>query len=267
MLKRTSLLVSIFVFVCAGFTAGQDKKPDATVPFEPWLLHERLTHEILPEYPASARANRIQGDVFVNVVVDENGRIQDAVAMNCPSCSPVLGEAAAAAVRKWEYQPILKDGKPVAVSSFVAFRFQLETKPSVEVLTRAKSSTPGLEPPHRVEDGQPIIGAIIVTDKPAPPIAPRKFQVIPMGLAEAHLVHKVNPEYPQMARIAHIQGEVVLECVISKSGDVSSLRAISGHPILVQSALDAVKQWKYSPFLVAGAPVDVESRITVVFHL
>jgi TonB family protein len=268
MVKKASLLVLMFIFACASSVCGQEKKPAATVPFEPWLLHQRLTHEVPPEYPAAALANHIEGDVFVNVVVDENGKIQEAVPVNCPACSTVLGDAAVAAVRKWEYQPILKDGKPVPVRSFIAFRFRLETKPSIEVLTRSESSTPGrLGPPHRIDDGQPIIGGIIAAPGEPPPIRVPQKITIPVNVAEGHLVRKVNPEYPQMARIAHIQGEVVLECVISKSGDVTSLRIVSGPPILAQSALDAVKQWKYSPFLVNGNPVKVETTITVIFHL
>lgn len=232
------------------------------------MLHQRLTHEVLPEYPASALANHIEGDVFVNVVVDENGKIQEAVPVNCPACSLVLGDAAVAAVKKWEYQPILKDGKPVSVRSSIAFRFRLETKPSVEVLTKSESSTPGGPgPPHRIDDGQPIIGGIIAaTGGPAPTIAQQKIR-IPASQAEEHLIRKVDPEYPQIARIAHVQGKVVLQCIIDKAGDVAASRLIAGHPILAQSARDAVKKWKYRPFLVGGQPVEVESTITVTFHM
>jgi len=254
MVKKASLLVLVFIFACTSFTRGQDKKPAEIGPIvqiEPWLLHERLKHEVLPEYPASVRANHIEGDVLVDVVVDENGRIQKAVALRWQVGSPVLGDAAEAAVKKWEYQPVLKDGKPVPVSSYIVFRFRSETEPHIEVVPR----------PSR---GFTIVGS---HDRPAPAIAPRKFEMIPEGLAKAHLIHKVNPEYPQMARVAHIEGQVLLQCVISKHGDVESSRAISGHPILIQAARDAVRQWKYSPFLVDGNPVEIETSITVTFHL
>lgn len=264
MVERASLVVLIFIFACASLVCGQEKNPAATAPFElePWLLHQRLTHEVLPEYPASARANHIEGEVLVNVVVDENGKIQDAVAMIWPSGFRVMGDAAVTAVKKWEYQPILKDGKPVPVSSYIAFRFRSETEPYVEVLTKSKSSTP-VKP---VATGG-IMAGIIGDHNPPPKIAtPQKSRIL-ANVAEEHLVHKVNPEYPQMARITHIEGQVLLQCVISKHGDVESSRAISGHPILIQAARDAVRQWKYSPFLVDGNPVEVETTITVTFHL
>jgi protein TonB len=70
-----------------------------------------------------------------------------------------------------------------------------------------------------------------------------------------------------MARIAHIQGDVVLQATISKNGTVENLHAISGHPILIQAALDAVRQWKYKPYVLNGEPVEVETTIKVQFHM
>jgi protein TonB len=70
-----------------------------------------------------------------------------------------------------------------------------------------------------------------------------------------------------MARIAHIQGDVVLQATISKNGSIENLHAISGHPILIQAALDAVRQWKYKPYILNSEPVEVETQITVKFHM
>ncbi|HEY6350220.1 MAG TPA: energy transducer TonB [Candidatus Angelobacter sp.] len=90
---------------------------------------------------------------------------------------------------------------------------------------------------------------------------------MPASFAEDHLIQKVNPEYPQMARMAHIQGAVVLQCIIDKAGNVTQPHAVSGHPILIQAALDAVKKWKYRPFLLNGSPVAVKINITMTFHM
>lgn len=87
------------------------------------------------------------------------------------------------------------------------------------------------------------------------------------GVLEGNLVNKVEPQYPQMAKIAHVQGYVVLQSLISKQGTVENLRAISGHPILLQAAMDAVRQWRYRPYILNGQPVEVESTITVRFHM
>jgi protein TonB len=80
-------------------------------------------------------------------------------------------------------------------------------------------------------------------------------------------VHQVKPNYPPLARQARVQGSVVLQAVISKDGTIQNLRVVSGHPMLVQSALDAVKQWRYKPYFLNGEPVEVETSITVNFTL
>ena len=83
----------------------------------------------------------------------------------------------------------------------------------------------------------------------------------------ALVLKKVPPEYPETAKKAHIQGQVVLRAIIGKDGDVESLQIISGHPQLVPAAIDAVKQWKYRPYLQEGKPVEVETEIDVNFTL
>ncbi len=95
---------------------------------------------------------------------------------------------------------------------------------------------------------------------------PRKLRVS-QSVMEGNLIHKIEPRYPQMARIAHIQGDVLLTTIIDKQGDVKNLRAVSGHPILIQAALDAVRQWKYKPYLLNGEPVEIETTITIKFHM
>lgn len=90
---------------------------------------------------------------------------------------------------------------------------------------------------------------------------------LPPGKAEINLIHKVEPVYPEMAKVAHIQGDVTLSAVIDKDGTVKDVKAVSGHPILMQSALDAVRQWRYRPFLLDGEPTAFETTITIKFHM
>jgi TonB family protein len=78
---------------------------------------------------------------------------------------------------------------------------------------------------------------------------------------------KVAPEYPEKARKEHIQGTVVLQAIIGKEGDVENLQVISGHEMLVAASIEAVKQWKYKPYLLNGEPVEVETQVDVVFTL
>ena len=87
------------------------------------------------------------------------------------------------------------------------------------------------------------------------------------GVTEGLLIHKVTPIYPQMARQLHVQGSVVLQATIGRDGTIENLHVLSGHPLLVQSAIDAVRQWRYRPYLLSNEPVDVETQITVNFTL
>jgi protein TonB len=112
-----------------------------------------------------------------------------------------------------------------------------------------------------------VIGGIIGSTTPPPKVAtPQKIRVS-SGVVEGLKLNAPTPTYPQMARIAHIQGDVILQATISKTGTVENLRAISGHPILIQAALDAVRQWKYKPYVLNGEPVEVETTIKVQFHM
>jgi periplasmic protein TonB len=111
------------------------------------------------------------------------------------------------------------------------------------------------------------IGGLISSTAPPPKVAaPQKLR-ISSGVAEGNVINKVEPPYPQMAKIAHVQGDVVLQATISKGGIIENLRAVSGHPILIQAAMDAVRQWRYKPYLLNGEPVEVETTITVKFHM
>jgi protein TonB len=112
-----------------------------------------------------------------------------------------------------------------------------------------------------------VIGGIIGSAAPPPKVAtPQKLRVS-SGVADGLKIHDVQPAYPQMARIAHIQGDVTLQATISKSGVIENLHAVSGHPILIQAAMDAVRQWKYKPYILNGEPVEVETTVTVKFHM
>jgi len=86
-------------------------------------------------------------------------------------------------------------------------------------------------------------------------------------MSEGNLVRKVLPTYPPLARSARIQGQVLLEATISKQGVIENLRLIAGHPMLVPAAIEAVRQWRYRPYVLNNEPVEVETQVTVNFSL
>ncbi len=124
--------------------------------------------------------------------------------------------------------------------------------------------------PGGVAGGQAggVIGGVIGSvPTAAPKLEQPKRIVVSQGVTEGLLLKKVTPQYPQIARTAHIQGAVQLSAVIGKDGSIQNLQVISGHPMLAQAALSAVKQWKYKPYVLNGQPVEVQTTITVNFTL
>ncbi len=112
-----------------------------------------------------------------------------------------------------------------------------------------------------------VIGGAGSGGAPPPPKVTPKRITVGGQVQAAHLVNKVQPSYPPLARQTRISGTVKLHAIIGKDGVVTQLQVISGHPLLVQSALDAVKQWRYQPTLLNGEPVEVDTEIDVIFSL
>ncbi|MFL6304178.1 MAG: energy transducer TonB [Candidatus Sulfotelmatobacter sp.] len=113
-----------------------------------------------------------------------------------------------------------------------------------------------------------VMGSILSsTPTVAPKIATPQRVRVSSGVSTGMLVRKVPPSYPPLARQARIQGTVILQATISKEGSIENLQLISGHPMLAPAAIEAVKQWKYKPYLLNGEPVEVETQVQVNFTL
>lgn len=119
-----------------------------------------------------------------------------------------------------------------------------------------------------------VIGGIIssssslaaVPNLSKPVSVPQRVR-ISQGVSKGLLLNRIEPTYPVLARQAHIQGVVVLTALIDKDGIIQNLQVVSGHPLLAPAAIEAVKQWRYKPFLLNGQPVGVETTVTVNFNL
>ncbi len=150
------------------------------------------------------------------------------------------------------------------------------------VHTTQEAPAPPLDPAGGLVGGVPggVVGGIpgevlsevlhsmgsapVLAKTPAP--APKRIRV-PARIAEANLVYDVAPKYPPEAGRARIEGTVVLLAVIGKDGTVEDVRVKSGLSLLAQAAIEAVKQWRYRPYLLNGEPVEVDSQITINFTL
>ena len=101
---------------------------------------------------------------------------------------------------------------------------------------------------------------------PTPPKPVKRDPIKVIGnVQESKLIRRVEPVYPELAKRARVEGRVLLAATVDEEGNVSEIRVIAGHPLLVEAALSAVRQWKYSPTLLNGEPVPVITTVTVRF--
>lgn len=143
-----------------------------------------------------------------------------------------------------------------------------DEEPAPQFAGRAGPYIPGAMGPG-VSDG--ILGSPGTAVRPIMPTTPAPAPKAPpfhvSQMSEGSLAYKVVPTYPPLAKSARIQGQVLLQAVISKQGVIENLRALSGPPMLVEAAVEAVRQWRYRPYILNGEPIEVETQITVNFSL
>lgn len=136
------------------------------------------------------------------------------------------------------------------------------------VVRESSSSTTNDAPPDGPSLGQlsarssaDLAAQIIATSTPAPELTPTQSS----GVVEGKLIRKVLPRYPEMARRAGIGGDVVLRATIGFDGKLKNIKVESGSPLLREEAIAAARQWRYSPYLLGGKPVETDTRITISF--
>jgi len=114
--------------------------------------------------------------------------------------------------------------------------------------------------------GGNTLGGILAAPPPPKPVTPTRITV-GGNVQQAKALQHPDPQYPAIAKAAHVQGTVILHAIISKDGTIQQLQLVSGHPLLVNAAMDAVRQWRYQPTMLNGQPVEVDTTIQVVFSL
>lgn len=221
------LIVGVALMAASAFAHKTGPAPQRIQRTEA-IAMGNLIEVVPPQYPAEAHT--ITGKVVVKIVISTEGRVTEAKVL---SGHPMLMSATLEAVTQWKFRPYIVDNVPVEV----------ETTATVEFTA---------DPPY------------VVTPKPFQ--GPRMIRVSHDVMA-ANLLHKVDPRYPRDARAKHIQGDVILLATIDKQGNISGLKVVSGNPLLADAATEAVKQWKYAPFLLNGEPVEVETVLKIQFHM
>ena len=130
--------------------------------------------------------------------------------------------------------------------------------PDFPTISTGSGRGPGDGVAHGPGDNIPVV-------IPAHPVAAKPLRVSHWD--EGNIIYRVQPSYPPIARLARVQGAVELRAIISKAGTIENLIVVSGSPTLVKSAIEAVRQWRYRPYLLNNEPVEVETEITVNFVL
>lgn len=202
-----------------------------------------IQNKVAPVYPPLARQAHIQAPVNLKVQISKSGDVEK---VELISGHPMLAPSAIEAVKQWKYRPYLLNGELVEVETKVVVNFTLSDAPAAEgVAGDAPGGLPGFAP------------------EPLPPGRVR----VSSGVMQGLVVSKVPPQYPQDAKDQRIQGAVLMKVIIDKEGNVANIQLVRGHPMLAPPAIEAVKQWKYRPYLLNDEPVEVETQVTVNFTL
>ena len=190
----------------------------------------KLVKTVKPVYPKVARQARVEGTVIVEAKTDEQGNVVDTRVLRS---IPILDQAAVDAVQQWKYEPLIIDGKPRQVLFTVTVRFMLNEGDKVKTLDKFAQ------------------GAVRAEKDIKPP----------------KLVKEVQPIYPEIARVAEVQGVVILSVKTDEEGRVKDAMVLRSIPLLDQAAIDAVRQWVYEPLIIDGKAVPVVFTVTVRFQL
>jgi len=286
-LRQTKMYADEALLGDSGSTAGQ-RAPDIQTP--------KLVKQVEPVYPEAAKKAGIAGIVIVELGIGVNGKVEN---IKVIKSVPLLEQAAVEAVRQWEYEPLVVDGKrrPAVLTATIQFMLVRDKDGNV---TGAQAGVVGgvasgvldmkaidwieADPKMKealesgikggVEGG--IQGGVVggVLSGGAGGAQDKERQAFEKGAVKAvgeikppKLIKQVEPVYPDEAAKAGIEGTVILEARASEKGDVEDARILRSIPALDAAAVAAVKQWKYEPLLINGKPQKILFTVTARFQM
>jgi len=233
---KTFLFIFILIGLLPSIGAGQqDFKPPVKITMDDAAL--LLIKAVDPVPPPDVR--NLIGRVELELRIDKLGSVAEVTVM---AGNPVLANAAVEAFKQYKFRPYMVKESPADVIC-----------PAVSIFSGTEAGV------------QSYPGNLDVARTGTAQLA-RRLKVSAV-LLDQNKVHDEKPRYPGAAQMGHIQGDVVIRVTINKLGRVENLNAVSGHPLLREEALEAVKAWRYRPFLINGEPVEVDSLVTVQFRM
>jgi TonB family protein len=190
-----------------------------------------------PTNPSAVTPKKVEDTVLLNVRISKSGVVHDMKVFSGP---PTLTEAAIKAAKRWKYKPAyFVTGPPSERQTFLSVTLVKGAVPKVEEVALG---VPGcISAPSRVRVSQTFMQTLLLS--------------------------RVEPLYPPEARTEHMEGIVVVRVTVDNGGNVYKVENVSGPPVLVPAAIEAVKQWKYQPYLLNGEAIEVESTVEISFAL
>jgi TonB family protein len=236
----------------------------------------RLLRKVIPAYPELARRARIEATVVLDVTINEQGVVSDAHALQG---HPLLNQTCIDAIKQWVYEPTYENGRAVPVRTTVTVVFQLAGSRSEQ-----PAAVVPIGPSTPRESGELVVVTAGIPDTGfvAPTTVPKQIpanastvaqvpKVEPLrvggNVQESKLIRRVEPIYPELAIRARVEFAEMLEVTVNEQGDVTNVKVLHGHPLLDEAAIEAVKQWQYSPTYLNGQAVQVVATVTVPFTL
>jgi len=249
------VILAAAYFGWAHFKSSPAETPAATAPAAVTPAAKPSNTAPAPTTPSGANAvspsQPVSQPAASSVPAKQNVKEEtdnDDVTITTPSSAKPPASSKSSAPEKPAEAPLVVKGgaapvvhtKPAAVDA---------PAPSIIGLTAAGSAPP----------------PSFVTGNAAKPIL--QTLNVSQGVSQGLLIKKVQPQYPQGALSMHVEGSVELLATISRAGSITAVKVVSGEPILVRAATEAVKQWKYKPYLLNGQPVEIQTQITINFKL
>ena len=228
---------------CHSLSAQQEPR-QGPVSVSSGVMSRQILKRVEPVFPREAIDAKVNGAVVCRVVIDKDGKVRDATVISGPE---MMRKNYLEAIRQWKYRPYLLNGQPVEVITQIAITIHTGAPSSSGAvlpssLANAQSEDAPQFPPSRVRVSSGVMWGLIITHTDP------KFCAI---RAEA------------LKRGEFIGGQVSVHAVVGRDGSIMEADAISGPELLRQTMIDAVKTWRYRPYLLNGEPVEVDTQITI----
>jgi TonB family protein len=188
------------------------------------------------------QSGKTDGKLSMYISIDREGHVREAYPLNSDNAG--LQDAARDQLLKWQLKPFVNKGEPIQVEAAMSFQFKTTVA------------------------GSPVQPSAATKESDAQnPVVHRKIR-ISAGVAEGLIISKVAPVYPAEARQRQIAGKVVLGLTVDTSGTPTNIHVVSApDELLAQSAIDALRQWRYHPYLLNGEPIEAETLATINYEL